>query len=57
MGKIKGKVYVKFHKVHFRENSALLPRVLYCTIKALFAVQEVLFVGNKTQLPTCSSAG
>ena len=25
VGKIKGNVYFKFHKVHFRANSALLP--------------------------------
>ena len=46
MGEIKGKLYFKFHKVHFRANSALLPTEL-ATKSALLHHKECMFYCNK----------
>ena len=65
--KSKENVYFKFHKVHFRlANSDLLltkSALLHCkecfnrTLKHSLQCNKALFVDNKAQFPTCSSAG
>ena len=63
----KGKVYFKFHKVHSQPansassttKSTLLHRkeCFIHSIKHSLRCNKALFVGNKAQLPMCSSAG
>ena len=51
-------MYFKFHRVHFRANSALLPKECFIVgLKHYLQCNKALFVGNKAQFPTCPSAG